>query len=63
MRAALRREGEAYAATGRWDRVRLVNAELAHLGEPQLDVPKSSESVPKQTRQSAQAATRRKRAE
>ena len=57
---ALRREGEAYKAVGRIDRVRLVNEQLRAIGAAEIDVPVET-SVPRQTRQSAAATTRKKR--
>jgi hypothetical protein len=58
-RAALRREGEAYLATGRLDRLELVNEQLRAVNEPEIAAP---QAATRQTRQSATAATRKKRA-
>jgi hypothetical protein len=57
--AALRREGEAYAAAGMLYRARLVNEQLALRGADPVALP--DEPV-KQVRTSTQAATRKKRA-
>lgn len=60
-RAALRREGEAYASVGLHDRLALVNAELQRLGEPTIAA--ATGEAGRQVRKSAKAATRTKRAE
>lgn len=56
--AALRREGEAYVAAGMLYRAGLVNEQLVVRGADPVALP--SEPV-RQTRQSTQAATRKKR--
>jgi len=57
-RAALRREGEAYAAAGMLYRAQLVNEQLVLAGESPVALPDDSA---KQVRTSTQAATRTKR--
>jgi hypothetical protein len=57
--AALRREGEAYAAAGMVYRARLVNEQLALRGADPVAIP--DDKPQRQVRTSTQAATRKKR--